>query len=199
MLKLYGGTFSRAAIVQWYLEEMQIPYEFVMVDLTAKAQLEPEYLALNPFGKVPTLIDGDFVLWETGAILTYLSGLHDRAIETPKQLALLSQWVFFANTTLSDGLFAPTMQAKETPHLLGKLDGLFAKQAASQIAASQIYVMDHRFSAADVAVTSLLCYAMMMVKGLDCSDYPHLTAYLQRMRDRPAFQKTIGAPMPVSH
>ncbi len=190
MLKLYGGTFSRAAIVQWYLEEMQIPYEFVVVDLATKAHLQPEYLALNPFGKVPTITDGDFVLWETGAILTYLSGLHDSAIETPEQLALLNQWIFFANTTLSDGLFAPTMQAKETPHLLGKLDNLFASQA---------YVMDDRFSAADVAVTSLLTYALMMVKGLDYSAYSHVIAYLQRMRDRPAFQKTIGAPMAVSH
>jgi glutathione S-transferase len=189
VIKLYGGTFSRAAIVQWYLEEMQIPYEFVLVDLATGDHFQPEYLALHPFAKVPAITDGDFVLWETGAILTYLSGLHDTAIETPEQLAILNQWVIFANTTLSDGLFAPTMQAKETPHLLGKLDAILAHKT---------YVLDDRFSAADIAVASLLSYALMMVKGLDFSPYPNVSAYLQRMRDRPAFQKTIGAPMAVS-
>ena len=63
MLKLYGGARSRASIVQWYLEEIQVPYEFVKLDMQAGEHLKPEYLAINPVGKVPAIVDGDFQLW----------------------------------------------------------------------------------------------------------------------------------------
>ena len=73
MLKLYGGARSRASIVQWYLEELNIPYEFVLLDLPAGEHQQPEYLAINPMGKVPAIVDGDFQLWESGAIILYLA------------------------------------------------------------------------------------------------------------------------------
>ncbi len=69
MLKLYGGARSRASIVHWYLEELKVPYEFVKLDMQAGEHLKPEYLAINPVGKVPAIVDGDFKLWESGAIL----------------------------------------------------------------------------------------------------------------------------------
>jgi len=70
VLKLYGGEFSRASIVQWYLEELQAPYEFIRLDMKAGEHLQPKFLSLNPFGKVPTITDGEFKLWESGAILS---------------------------------------------------------------------------------------------------------------------------------
>lgn len=71
MLKLYGGARSRASIVRWYLEELSIPYEFVLLDMGAGEHQKPEYLEINPMGKVPAIADGDFKLWESGAILLY--------------------------------------------------------------------------------------------------------------------------------
>ena len=73
MLKLYGGALSRASIVQWYLEELQVPYEYVQLDMHAEAHKQPEFLAINPMGRVPAIVDGDFQLWESGAILLYLA------------------------------------------------------------------------------------------------------------------------------
>jgi len=60
MLKLYGGARERASIVQWYLEELEVPYEFVLLDLQAGEQRQPEFLGINPMGKVPGIVDGDF-------------------------------------------------------------------------------------------------------------------------------------------
>jgi glutathione S-transferase len=77
MLKLFGGAFSRAAIVKFYLEELKLPYEFVMIDMQAGEHRKPEFLALNPMGKVPILMDGNFVLSESGAILLYLAQKYD--------------------------------------------------------------------------------------------------------------------------
>lgn len=57
MLKLYGGARTRAWIVQWYLEELEVPYEFVLLDMQVGAQTEPEFLAINPIGKVPAIVE----------------------------------------------------------------------------------------------------------------------------------------------
>jgi len=66
MIKLYGGARSRASIVKWYLEELQAPYEFQLLDMAAGAHLQPEFLAINPFGKVPAIDDDGFIVWESG-------------------------------------------------------------------------------------------------------------------------------------
>lgn len=60
MLKLYGGARSRAVIVQWYLEELEVPYEYVLLDMQAGAHLQPEFLAINPMGKVERDRGGGF-------------------------------------------------------------------------------------------------------------------------------------------
>ena len=72
-MKLYGGAQSRAAIVRWYLEELGIPYEFVLLDMKAGEHRQPDFLGINPMGKVPAITDGEFKLWESGAILLYPS------------------------------------------------------------------------------------------------------------------------------
>jgi glutathione S-transferase len=180
MIKLYGSSFSRASIVKWYLEELDLPYEFVLVELKEGNHFKPEYTAIHPFSKVPSIDDNGFMLWESGAILTYLASKYDPNIDTPEKAAIINQWVIFANSTLSDGIFAPQFQAKETPHLLGKLN---------EILGNQKYLVDETFSAADVAVGSLLGYIPMVFKDFDFSPYPNVVAYMQRLKERPAFMR----------
>jgi glutathione S-transferase len=178
MIKLYGSSFSRAAIVKWYLEELQIPYEFVTVEIKEGDHLKPEYVAIHPFSKVPSIDDNGFILWESGAILTYLASKYDPNITTPEKAAIINQWVLFANSTLSDGIFAPQFQAKETPHLLGKLNEILGRQP---------FLISETFSVADVAVGSVLSYAPMMIKDFDLSPYPNVMNYMQKLKERPGF------------
>jgi glutathione S-transferase len=180
MIKLYGSGFSRAAIVKWYLEELHLPYEFINVEIQKGEQFQPEYVALHPFAKVPTIDDNGFILWESGAILTYLANKYDPTIDTAEKLAIVNQWVIFANSTLSDGIFAPQFQAKETPHLLGKLN---------EILSSQQYLIGETFSAGDVAVCSLLGYIPMILKDFDFTPYPNVMSYMQRLKQRPGFNE----------
>jgi glutathione S-transferase len=186
LIKLYGSAFSRAVIVEWYLRELGIPYEFMMVELPKGEHLQPAYMALHPFGKVPTIDDEGFVLWESGAILSYLANKYGQ-VAGVEQMAIVNQWIFFVNTTLSDGLFAPHLQAKDTPHLLGILNGMFAQRP---------HLMGQEFSVADVALGSMLSYVGMFIKDFDMSPYPHVATYLDRMRARPAFPPTMQ-PQPA--
>jgi glutathione S-transferase len=178
MIKLYGSSFSRAAIIKWYMEELQLPYEFVMVELKNGDHFKPKYVSIHPFSKVPSIDDNGFLLWESGAILIYLASKYDTTVNTPEKIATLNQWVSFANSTLSDGIFAPQFQAKETPHLLGKLNEILSNQA---------FLMGETFSVADVAVGAVLGYAPMMIKEFDLSPYPNVVAYMQQLKERPGF------------
>mgnify|MGYP002777938504 CR=1 FL=1 len=183
MLKLYGGAFSRASIVQWYLEELEVPYEFVMLDMKAGEHLQPEYLAINPFGKVPAILDEDFQLWESGAILLYLADKYEKAKPSLEERAQLNQWILFANATLGPGIFVEANRDREMSRLMTTLEQVFNRQP---------YLLAQHFSAADVAVGSILSYIPVMLK-LDLSEYPAVVNYCQRLAERPAFQKTIGS------
>jgi glutathione S-transferase len=178
MLKLYGGARSRASIVRWYLEELAIPYEFILVDMAVAEHHQPEFLKLNPFGKVPVITDGDFVLFESGAILLYLNQKYGQTQLTIEQQAILAQWSLFANSTLAQGLFTEANRERELPILMTPLNELFAKQP---------YLLGDEFSVGDVVVGSMLNYAPLLLK-IDLSTYPAVVNYTKVISKRPAFK-----------
>lgn len=182
MLKLYGGARSRASIVQWYLEEIGAEYEFILLNMEEGEHRQPEFLALNPMGKVPILVDGDFKLWESGAILLYLATKFGKMPNSLAESSIINQWVLFGNSTLATGLFIEANRDKEMPKLLTPL---------SEMLQSQPFILGEEFTAADVAVGSILAYVPMMLK-LDLSAYPGVVNYIKRINERPAFGKTIG-------
>ena len=182
MLKLYGGARSRASIVQWYLEELGVSYEFVMLDMQAGEHKQPEYLKINPMAKVPAIVDGEFQLWESGAILMYLADKYGKTPLSPEERGIFSQWVLFGNSTLATGIFVEANRDKEMPRLLTPLNEIFERQS---------FLLGEEFTVADVAVGSILAYIPIMLK-LDLSDYPGVLNYIKRMSERPAFQKSIG-------
>lgn len=183
MIKLYGSVRSRAAIVRWYLEELAIPYEFVNLDMSAGEHLKADILALNPFGKVPILSDGDLALFESGAILLYLDRKYGETEQSIEQQAIRAQWTLFANATLGPGIFGTEARERELPKLMTPLNEIFGKQA---------YILGDKFSVADVAIGSILAYIPILLK-LDLSAYPAVVSYLQKISERPAFGKSIGA------
>ena len=183
MIKLYGGAFSRASIVHWYLEELEIPYEFVKLDMQAGEHRQPEFLAINPMGKVPAIVDGDFILWESGAILLYLADKYGKKTLSPEERCIYSQLSLFANATLGPGVFVEATRDKEMPKLMNPLNEILGKQP---------FLLGNEFTVADVAVGSILNYIPIMLK-LDLSEYPNVTNYMKKLAERPAFQKVMGS------
>lgn len=182
MLKLYGGARSRASIVQWYLEELGVPYEFVLLDMQAGEHQQPDYLAINPIGKVPAIVDGDFKLWESGAIVLYLAQKYGNLSSSLEEQAILNQWILFGNATLGPGIFVEANREREMPKLMTALNQILEKQQ---------FILGDELTAADIAVGSILAYIPMMLK-LDLSEYPAVVDYIKRISERPAFQKAIG-------
>ena len=191
VLKLFGGSRTRASMPLWYMEEKSIDYELVMLDLQAKQHRGADFLGINPFGKLPALIDGNtlledgspLVLFESGAILLHLAERYSNDINTPAERALTSQWLLFANATLSIALFVPSSREHEFPRLMEVLN--------RQLEPDRPLVGD-RWGVADCAVEAHLCYLPIFFPEIDLSPYPVIQALIERTRLRPAYQRSLS-------
>src|ERR1700693_1578001 len=100
MMKLYWSPRSRSFSALWLMEETGQPYERVLTDISAGAQKTPEYLAINPMGKVPALRDGEATLAEAAAICAYVAERYPQAGLAPALgdplRAKYLYWLFFA-------------------------------------------------------------------------------------------------------
>lgn len=190
-LTLYGGQRTRASMPRWYLEEKGIAYNLVELDLQAKQHREPDYLAINPFGKLPALVDDSLVgpdgapltLFESGAILQHLADCHSDDIQTAGERALTSQWLLFANATLAIALFVPSNREREFPRLMAELN--------QQLDPAKPLV-GRSWGAADCAVQAYLAYLPIFFPDLDLSPYPTIQAVIASVQQRPAYRKAMG-------
>ncbi|MBT4162653.1 MAG: glutathione S-transferase, partial [Gammaproteobacteria bacterium] len=99
-LTLYYAVPSRGMVAHWMLEELGQPYERVILDLAADEHKSPEFLGINPLGRVPALTHGDLIVTETAAIVAYLADAFPKAglgvpLDSPDRAAYL-RWLFFA-------------------------------------------------------------------------------------------------------
>jgi glutathione S-transferase len=198
MLKLHGFQMSpntRRAL--FALEEHGAPYELVNVDLMAGEQKSPAYLALNPTGRVPTLVDGDFVLWESNAILEYLAARYpDKTLgaQSARETGEMARWMYMNAAHLSPNvarIFAHTIRLPEAQRIARIADEARAEVDRSLAAlegrlAEREHLVD-RFSLAEIAIAPTLSAAPML--GIDLTRFPSVQAWLQRILARPAWQK----------
>lgn len=182
MLKLYGGARSRASIVRWYLEEIGAEYEFVLLDMQNGEHLQPDFLAINPFGKVPAIADGEVKIWESGAILIYLAEKFGKIPADLGAKGVIHQWIIFANSTFAQGLSPNEDRNGVMARYLKPLDEILTKSP---------FMLGAEFTVVDVAVGSILAYIPLMFQDVDLSPYGGIGDYLKRLGDRPAFQKAI--------
>ncbi|KAG2496846.1 hypothetical protein HYH03_005250 [Edaphochlamys debaryana] len=148
-----------------------------------KEHKSAEFKAINPFGKLPTITDGDLKLFESGAILLYLAEKWGE-FKTPHDRAIAQQWALFANSTLANSVFVEQFREKSMPDVFSTLDSILANQP---------FIAGSSFTVSDVAVASYLLYIPAFLPQLDLKPYPHVVAYMQRMAERPACAATVAA------
>ena len=189
-ITIYGGQNTRASIIRWYLEEKGIPYELVDIALSSGQNLQAEFLAVNPFGKLPAMCDQSvtdaegrpITLFESGAILLHLAEHHGQEEMTASEKSLISQWTHFANSTLAFAIFVPDQKTKVLPRLL--------KQLNMQL--SEGFLIGNTWGAADCAVTAYLAYIKLFFPKEDLTHYPQIDLLIEETKQRPAYKKVMG-------
>ena len=199
-MKLYGITGSRALRSIWAAEEVGADYELVKTHFMGDSK-KPDYLALNPNGRIPTLVDGDLVLFESMAINLYLAKKYggDLYPKSEEDQARAVQWSFWGMTELEPGIMDVLIYRMMMPD--DKKDPARAAAGEKGLArplkvleahlAGRDTLLGGDFSIADLNVASVLSMAGMV--GLDLSDYPNVTAWLERCTSRPSMERARTA------
>jgi glutathione S-transferase len=195
-LTLYGAARSRASMIRWYLEEKGLPYTWAALDLAAGEHRQSAFLAINPFGKVPALVDSSFrrgadqplALFESGAILLHLAEHHAREGASPLWRSLTAQWLLYANATLGPAMIAAASRPEEIHRQLAVVDALLA--GGRSLLAAIPEAPD--WGAADCAVQSYLAYLPLFCKELDLSPFPAIQASIAATTARGAYRTAMG-------
>ncbi len=199
-MKLYEFAPTRSIRARWMLQELGIDFESVTVSLPSGEHRNPEYLEINPAGKVPALVDGDLTLTESGAIVLYLAEKYpERGFmpADPGARAEAYRWMFFAITELEQPLWRIARHTALYPaHERLPADVSLARREFTDMAAvlethmkDRTYVAGDRVSAADFIVAYTLDWGD---EARLLGDFPLLRAYVQRMYARPRAPKRIG-------
>jgi glutathione S-transferase len=192
-MKLYEFAPTRSIRVRWTLQELGVDYEPVTVNLLAGEHRRPEFLEINPAGKLPVLVDGDLVLTESVAIVLYLAEKYSSQGLMPtslKERAQLNRWLLFAATELEQPLWRisrHTMLYPEDRRLPEDvvLAGEDFKAMASVLEAhmhGKQFLLGERVTVADFVTAYTLDWANEdeLLDG-----FPTLLAYMKRMYTRP--------------
>ena len=191
-LTLYHAAPSRSSVVLWMLEEIGEPYDIKLMSLNAEENRKPDYLALNPMGKVPALKHGDTVITELAAICTYLADEFPKAnlavpIGTPRRGAYL-KWLFFGPGCVEAAMIDRAAPRKEPGNrrMLGYGDFDTVMNVLAAGLAKGPWLMGDQFTAADVVIGATLRWGMQFKL---IPDRPEFTAYTGRIAARPAAQR----------
>ncbi|MCB1671041.1 MAG: glutathione S-transferase family protein [Gammaproteobacteria bacterium] len=202
-MKLYGFSQSRSFRALWALEEAGLDYEYIAINFGSEdgphGSRSPEYMAINPQGKVPTLIDGSLTLTESGAMLNHIARkapekklipLHDE-----EMLARYENFLFFVLSDLEQPLWTngkhrfALPEEQRVPQMLETATWEFAKAQRAlhhQLEGRKFVVGDH-FSAADILLAHTLNWADRFKFPVD----KELLEYRDTHFQRPAAQKTL--------
>lgn len=197
MIELLGrATSGNVQKVIFLLEELGLPYERKDYGRQFENTATPEYAAMNPMKKVPTLVDGDTVVWQSNTILRYLANKTRSALYPPDAAprSQVDRWMDWTLAELNPAYLAGFRDAKKAeadraPDTAANL-GNELKLLEDQLAKSQ-WVAGTQFSLADVALGPIVKRSIGFPLGLPA--LPKTQAWIAALQKRPAFQKATAA------
>lgn len=199
-MKLYGFAGTRSQRALWGLNEVDADFEYVSVNLLAGEHKRPEFLRINPVGRVPVLVDGDQIIPESAAILFYLADKYPQKALLPVDLeerAQVYRWTLFAVTELEQPLWRITRHSflyppdKRSPAdiALAREDFATMAEVLEKHLEGREFIVGDRLTVADCVTVYLIDWANE-VHLLDA--FPRLHAYLERLYARPEAPQRIA-------
>ena len=192
--------------VLWCLRELDLPFARIDAGMQFGRTSEPDYLAMNPNGRIPTLVDGDYVLWESNSIMRYLCMAYGPASpiypQDAKRRAGVDRWLDWTLSTLQPVERPVFWALVRTP---AAQRDMIAIQRDADVAAEAWRIVDRQlaarrylegdqFTLADVAIAAF-ARRWFGVEGIIRPELPELNRWYAQVADRPGFVQFVAPPM----
>lgn len=201
MIDLYTAATPNGHKVSIALEELGLPYTLQVLDLAKGEQKTPAFLAINPNGRIPAIVDheaGGFAVFESGAILIYLAEKTGRLMPSDVQgRSRVLQWLMFQMGGVGPMMGQANVFFRYFPEKIQPAIDRYQGESKRLLTVLDGQLQDHEYLAGDYSIADIANWAWVRThrwSGVDVSDLPHLRRWMDAIRQRPAVQRGIEAP-----
>ena len=201
MIDLYSAATPNGHKVSIALEELALPYELHTLDLHSNIQKEPWFLAINPNGRIPAIIDraqDNFAVFESGAILIYLAEKTGRLMpQDPKGRSQVLQWLMFQMGGIGPMMGQANVFFRYFPEKIQPAIDRYQGESRRLFTVLDARLKDHEYLAGDYSIADIANWAWVRThswSGVALDDLPHLKRWLAAIGDRPAVRQGILMP-----
>lgn len=204
MIDLYTAPTPNGWKASIALEELGLPYDVHVINLLAGDQKKPEYVALNPNGRIPTIVDRDadnFAVFESGAILIYLAEKTGRLMPTdPKGRSAVIQWLMFQMGGIGPMMGQANVFFRYFPEKIQPAIDRYQNECRRLFEVLNSRLADHEWLAGDYSIADIANWSWVRTykwSGVSVEGLDHLRRWMAALTARPACQKGVDVPFKV--
>lgn len=201
MIDLYTAATPNGHKVSIALEELGLPYRMHVLDLGAKEQKQAWFLAINPNGRIPAIVDRDaedFAVFESGAILIYLAEKTGRLMPPdPQGRSRVLQWLMFQMGGIGPMMGQANVFFRYFPEKIAPAIDRYQGEVRRLFRVLDHHLAGREFLAGDYSIADIANWAWVRTyrwSGVEVDDLPHLSRWIAAIRERPAVQRGIERP-----
>jgi GST-like protein len=201
MIDLYTAATPNGWKASIALEELELPYETHRIDLQTGEQKQPAFLAINPNGRIPAIVDrdeGDFAVFESGAILVYLAEKAGRLLPTDaKARSRVMQWLMFQMGGVGPMMGQANVFFRYAPERIPYAIDRYQRETRRLFEVLDGHLASHEFLAGDYSIADIANWSWVSThewSGVTLDNLPHLTRWLTTVGDRPAVKRGRAVP-----
>ncbi len=201
MIDLYTAATPNGHKASIALEELGLTYTLKVLDLTSGEQKRPDFLAINPNGRIPAIVDheaGGFAVFESGAVLIYLAEKTGRLMPTEaKGRSRVLQWLMFQMGGIGPMMGQANVFFRYFPEKIPAVIDRYQGETKRLFRVLDTHLKDHEYLAGDYSIADIANWAWVRThrwSGVDIDDLPHLKRWRDAIRARPAVQRGIEMP-----
>lgn len=201
MIELFTAATPNGHKISIALEELALPYSVRPIGLGAQEQKQPWFLAINPNGRIPAIIDrdnGDFAVFESGAILIYLAEKAGRLLPSdPKQRSRALQWLMFQVGGIGPMMGQANVFVRYAPERIEYAIGRYQRECRRLFEVLDGHLAAHAFLAGEYSIADIATWPWVQSyawSGLSIEGLANLRRWLEEIRARPAVQRGMAVP-----
>ena len=204
MIDLYTASTPNGWKVSITLEELNIPYNIIPIDLIKGEQKKSSFLKINPNGRIPAIVDrgeNDLAIFESGAIMIYLAEKEGKLLpEDPAKKAKVLQWLMFQMGGIGPMMGQANVFYRYFPEKIQSVIDRYQNESKRLFTVINDYLGDNEYLAGDFSLADIANWSWIRIhkwSGVEIDDLPNLERWMKIVGDRPACKKGVEVPHPL--